>query len=220
VITDAIKDENVLKFSIEYINTFKTKKEFEEDGDIDVAGINTREVFENPERLEKVADYILKNHNAKTHSRSFTAMFCVSNIDMLIAYYELFKRKDHNLKIATIFSYKANEEDKDADGNLDDEDIAVPAGQENKHSREKLDDFMEDYNEMFQTNYSTKDSKIFYNYYKDIAKRVKKKEIDILLVVNMFLTGFDSKSLNTLYVDKNLKYHGLIQAFSRTNRIM
>lgn len=147
-------------------------------------------------------------------------MMCVSSVDMLIQYYEIFKKKDHKLKIATIFSYGTNEEDKDADGIVDDADIIVPAGQENKHSREKLDDFMGDYNEMFETNYSTKDSKIFYNYYKDIAKRVKRKEIDILLVVNMFLTGFDSKSLNTLYVDKNLRYHGLIQAFSRTNRIM
>lgn len=147
-------------------------------------------------------------------------MMCVSSVDMLIAYYDIFKKKNHNLKIATIFSYGANEEDKDADGNVDDVDIVVPAGEENKHSREKLDDYIGDYNQMFETNYSTKDSKVFYNYYKDIAKRVKRKEIDILLVVNMFLTGFDSKALNTLYVDKNLKYHGLIQAFSRTNRIM
>lgn len=220
VITDAIKDENVLKFSIEYLNTFKTKEEFEKEWDLQVAGINTKEVFEDPKRLENNVDYILKIHNGKTHSRSFTAMFCVSNIDMLIAYYELFKKKDHNLKIATIFSYWANEEDKEADGNVDDADIIVPAWQENKHSREKLDEYIADYNAMFETNYSTKDSKTFYNYYKDIAKRVKKKEIDILIVVNMFLTGFDSKALNTLYVDKNLRYHGLIQAFSRTNRIM
>ena len=220
VITDAIKDENVLKFSIEYLNTFRTKKEFEQEWDIDVTGINTKEVFEDPARLEKNVDYILKIHNNKTHSRSFTAMMCVSSVDMLIAYYDIFKKKNHNLKIATIFSYGANEEDKDADGNVDDVDIVVPAGEENKHSREKLDDYIGDYNQMFETNYSTKDSKVFYNYYKDIAKRVKRKEIDILLVVNMFLTGFDSKALNTLYVDKNLKYHGLIQAFSRTNRIM
>ena len=150
-------------------------------------------------------------------------MMCVSSVPMLIKYYELFKSKEHNLKIATIFSYSANEEDKDATGeiNLDEADGAhIDEEHINKHSREKLDEFIDDYNGMFGCKYSTKDSQSFYNYYNDISKRVKQKEIDILLVVNMFLTGFDSKTLNTLYVDKNLKYHGLIQAFSRTNRIL
>jgi type I restriction enzyme R subunit len=147
----------------------------------------------------------------------------VSSVDMLIRYYEIFKSKQHNLKIATIFSYSANEEDKDATGetNLDEADGAhVDDEHINKHSREKLDEFIEDYNGMFGCKYSTKDSQSFYNYYNDISRRVKQKEIDILLIVNMFLTGFDSKTLNTLYVDKNLNYHGLIQAFSRTNRIL
>jgi type I restriction enzyme R subunit len=139
-----------------------------------------------------------------------------------MAYYEMLRAKkeagEHNLKIGTIFSYCANEDDSDANGFIetdvmpDDSDKPV-----NKHSREKLDEYIDDYNQMFGSNYSTDN---FYGYYKDIGKRVKKREIDILLVVNMFLTGFDSKALNTIYVDKNLKYHGLIQAYSRTNRIM
>jgi len=220
VITDAIKDENVLKFSIEYINTFKTKKGFEVSNDEKVEDINTSEIFESPERLDKVTDYILNIHNSKTHSRSFTAMFCVSNVETLIKYYELFKKKDHNLKIATIFSYWTNEEDKDADWNIGDINLEIKEWEENKHTRDKLDEFIVDYNKMYNTKFSTKDTKSFYNYYNDIAKRVKSQQIDILIVVNMFLTWFDSKTLNTLYVDKNLKYHGLIQAFSRTNRIL
>lgn len=220
VITDAIKDENVLKFSIEYINTFKTKKGFELTTDEKVEDINTSEIFENPERLGKVTDYILNIHNSKTHSKSFTAMFCVNSVNTLIKYYELFKSKKHNLKIATIFSYWTNEEDVDADWILDDIQIEVKPWEENKHTRDKLDEFILDYNKMFWTKFSTKDTKSFYNYYNDIAKKVKGRQIDILLVVNMFLTWFDSKTLNTLYVDKNLKYHGLIQAFSRTNRIL
>jgi len=144
-------------------------------------------------------------------------MMCVSSVEMLIKYYEMFKRKEHKLKIATIFSYTANEEDKDADGIIE---LDGEAKEVTPHSREKLDEYIEDYNKMFGTKYSTKDSQSFYNYYNELSKRVKNREIDILLVVNMFLTGFDAKSLNTLYVDKNLKYHGLIQAFSRTNRIL
>lgn len=221
VITDAIRDENVLKFSVEYIRTFKKKEEVV---DIEVEAIDTAEVMEAPERLEKITDYILANHDRKTHSREFTAMFCVSNIKTLMAYYKLFSDKkeagDHNLKIATIFSYQANEEDADADGMGTGDDMPDDDAPVNKHSREKLDEYIADYNKMFSTNYSTKDSKLFYAYYKDIGKRVKNKEIDILLVVNMFLTGFDSKPLNTIYVDKNLKYHGLLQAYSRTNRTM
>jgi type I restriction enzyme, R subunit len=220
VITDAIRDENVLRFSVEYIRTFKKKDELL---DIEVEAIDTAEIMEADERLEKIADYIIANHDRKTHSREFTAMFCVSNIKTLIKYYELFKTKkdagEHNLKIATIFSYQANEEDADADGMGTGDDMPDDGAPVNKHSREKLDEYLGDYNALFSTNYSTKDSKSFYGYYKDIGKRVKRKEIDILLVVNMFLTGFDSKPLNTIYVDKNLKYHGLIQAYSRTNRI-
>ena len=223
VITDAINDENVLKFSVEYIGKYKEKEGSATDIDIEVEDIDTKELLESDERLEKIVDYIIANHNRKTHSREFTAMMCVSSVDMLIKYYEMFKTKNHNLKIATIFSYSANEEDKDANGyeNLDDSDGAsVDEEHINKHSREKLDEFIDDYNAMFGSKFSTKDSQSFYNYYNDISKKVKNREVDILLVVNMFLTGFDSKTLNTLYVDKNLRYHGLIQAFSRTNRIL
>jgi type I restriction enzyme, R subunit len=217
VITDAIRDENVLKFSVEYIRTFKRKDEVT---DIEVEAIDTAEVMEADERLDKITDYIIANHDRKTHAREFTAIMCVSNVKSLITYYDKFKAKkeagEHNLRIGTIFSYQANEEDADADGIADDvmPDDGDPV---NKHSREKLDDYIDDYNTIFGTNFSTDN---FYGYYKDIGKRVKKREIDILLVVNMFLTGFDSKPLNTIYVDKNLKYHGLVQAYSRTNRTM
>ena len=221
VITDAIRDENVLKFSVEYIRTFKQKDEVV---DIEVEAIDTAEVMEAPQRLDTIVNYIIENHARKTHNQQFTAMFCVSSVKMLTQYYERFKQKkeagEHTLKIATIFSYQANEEDADADGMGADDDLPDGSASVNKHSREKLDEYIAEYNALFGTNYSTRDSKSFYSYYKDIGKRVKRKEIDILLVVNMFLTGFDSKPLNTLYVDKNLKYHGLLQAFSRTNRTM
>jgi type I restriction enzyme R subunit len=222
VITDAINDENVLKFSIEYIGRYK-EKEGANDIDIEVENIDIKELLESEDRLEKIVDYIIANHDRKTHSKEFTAMMCVSSVEVLCKYYELFKSKKHNLKIATIFSYSTNEEDKDANGiyNLDESDGAhIDETHINKHSREKLDEFIEDYNKIFGSKYNTKDSQSFYNYYNDISKRVKNRDIDILLVVNMFLTGFDSPSLNTLYVDKNLKYHGLIQAYSRTNRIL
>ncbi|GGD29022.1 type I restriction endonuclease subunit R [Sinisalibacter lacisalsi] len=220
VITDAIRDENVLKFSVEYIRTVKRKDLVD---DIEVEAINTAEVMEAPERLEKIVDYVIANHGRKTHAREFTAIMAVANVKSLIAYYELFRAKkeagEHNLRVGTIFSYQANEEDADADGMGAGDDMPDESKPVNKHSREKLDEFIADYNAMFGSNYSTKDSRLFYGYYKDIGKRVKKREIDILLVVNMFLTGFDSKPLNTIYVDKNLRYHGLLQAFSRTNRI-
>ncbi len=232
VITDAIRDENVLKFSIEYISTFKKKDHIL---DIDVEAIDEAEVMNAPERLNNIVDYIITNHNRKTHSREFTSIFAVSNIDTLIEYYQLFHQKkeagEHNLRVATIFSYQANEDDKEAVGNtfIDDEflnndtySIAAEPQQKygTQHTRDYLEDFMGHYNKQFSTNYTTKDSKSFYNYYNDVAKRVKHKQIEVLLVVNMFLTGFDSKALNTLYVDKNLRYHGLIQAYSRTNRIL
>ncbi len=215
VITDAIRDENVLKFSVEYIRTFKKKDEIV---DIDVEAIDTKEVMESDVRLNNITDYIIANHARKTHAYQFTSIMAVSNVPTLIKYYELFREKlnqgAHNLRVATIFSYGANEDDADVD-HL--EDVMPEDGQPvNKHSREKLDEFIVDYNETYSANYSTDN---FYGYYKDIGKRVKAKEVDILLVVNMFLTGFDSKPLNTIYVDKNLKYHGLLQAFSRTNRI-
>jgi len=231
VITDAIRDENVLKFSIEYISTFKKKDNIL---DIDVEAIDEAEVMNAPERLSNIADYIITNHNRKSHSREFTSIFAVSSVDTLIEYYKLFHQKkeagEHNLRLATIFSYQANEDDKDAIGNafIDDEfesaELSIAAEPQVKygsqHSRDYLEEFIGHYNKQFSTNYTTKDSQSFYNYYNDVAKRVKHKQIDVLLVVNMFLTGFDSKTLNTLYVDKNLKYHGLIQAYSRTNRIL
>ncbi|GAO27784.1 type I restriction-modification system, restriction subunit R [Geofilum rubicundum JCM 15548] len=231
VITDAIRDENVLKFSIEYISTFKKKDHIL---DIDVEAIDEAGVMNAPERLNNIADYIITNHNRKTHSREFTSIFAVSSVDTLIEYYKLFHQKkeagEHNLRLATIFSYQANEDDKDAIGNafIDDEfesaELSIAAEPQVKygsqHSRDYLEEFIGHYNKQFSTNYTTKDSQSFYNYYNDVAKRVKHKQIDVLLVVNMFLTGFDSKTLNTLYVDKNLKYHGLIQAYSRTNRIL
>lgn len=227
VITDAIRDENVLRFSIEYVGKYKQKQSSLNFVDIDVEGIDTKELLESEDRLNKITDYIISHHKTKTHSRLFTGMFCVSNVDTLIKYYELFrekkKRGEHDLKIATIFSYNSNEEDKDADGfiTFDDDMFAQTESQyKTEHTRDKLESFIGDYNEMFGSKYSTKDSQSFYNYYNNIAKRVKNKEIDILLVVNMFLTGFDSKPLNTLYVDKNLRHHGLIQAYSRTNRII
>ena len=224
VITDAIRDENVLKFSIEYVGRYTQKQSSLNFVDIDVEGIDKRELFDSEDRLDKISDYILNHHNRKTHSKAFTAMFCVSSVDNLIRYYDLFQKKKlegkHNLKIATIFSYAANPEDKDANGFFDDVSEGVEAPTYTKHNREKLDEYIVDYNKMFGSKYSTKDSQSYYNYYNNISKRVKNREIDILLVVNMFLTGFDSKPLNTLYVDKNLKYHGLIQAFSRTNRIL
>lgn len=229
VITNAIGDGNVLKFSIEYISTFKKKDSII---DIDVEAIDEAEVMNDPKRLNNITDYIITNHDRKTHNREFTAMFCVSSVPVLIEYYKLFQQKkeagEHNLKIATIFSYSANEEDKDALGftTSDFEDAEFSMAAEPKaeyntlHTRDSLEKFIENYNKEFNTNYTTKDSQSFYNYYNDIAKRVKNKQVDVLLVVNMFLTGFDSKTLNTLYVDKNLKHHGLIQAYSRTNRIL
>ena len=227
VITDAIKDENVLKFSVEYVGRYK-RKETATEIDIEVEDIDTKELMESPKRLEKIADYIISNHNRKTHNRDFTAMFCVSSVETLIKYYDIFQRNKeegkHNLRIATIFSYATNEDDADANGFLPEEFSVVEESRAlyglQAHSREKLDEFIGHYNAMFETKFSTKDSESFYNYYNDISKKVKERKIDILLVVNMFLTGFDSQTLNTMYVDKNLKYHGLIQAYSRTNRIL
>ncbi|QMU29971.1 type I restriction endonuclease subunit R [Adhaeribacter radiodurans] len=228
VITDAIKDENVLKFSVEYVGRYKQKDDSPNHIDIEVEDIDTKELMESPVRLDKIADYILANHARKTHNREFTAMFCVSSVETLIKYYDILHQKkeagQHHLKIATIFSYATNEDDKDANGFLPEElsvaeEPRVLYGLQS-HSREKLDEFIGHYNKLFDTKFSTKDSESFYNYYNDISKKVKERKIDILLVVNMFLTGFDSPTLSTLYVDKNLKYHGLIQAYSRTNRIL
>jgi len=222
VIVDAIKDENVLRFAVDYVGKYNRVNSGSE-LDIEVEAIDTRGLLDSPKRLTKIAEYILANHKNKTKHPDFTAMFCVSSVKTLIAYYEIFKELQAEvakpLKIATIFSYAANEEDTSANGIIAEENPMIE-GKVDTYSRDHLDSFIKDYNGMFKTNYSTSDSQSFYNYYQDISKRVKNGEVDILLVVNMFLTGFDSPRLNTLYVDKNLKYHGLVQAFSRTNRIL
>lgn len=239
VITDAIRDDNVLKFGIEYIGRYKQKSNTFID--IDVAAIDKPEVFADPKRLEKIADYIIAYHDTKTFSRKFSAIFAVSDIDTLIKYYDIFKRKklagDHDLRIATIFTYGTNEDGVGADDSLPSTEkekrryAAEPnaAYKKENHTREKLDEYIEDYNQMFTQTFSTKDQKLFDGYFTDLTRRLKEREkttaldkdrLDIVIVVNMMLTGFDAKKVNTLYVDKNLQYHGLIQAFSRTNRII
>jgi type I restriction enzyme R subunit len=224
VITDAIRDENVLRFSVEYIKTFKQKEHIV---DLKIEQINEAEVFEAPERKNAIVDYILQHHNQKTQSGKFCAMMCVQDIDAVIQYYEIFKAKkqrgEHDLKVITIFSFAQNEEEMEYTIEESQLDMAaepqIQYGSNLKpHRREILDNYIVDFNSTFGTAHSTKDSQSFYNYYNDVAKKAKQKETDILLVANMFLTGFDSKFVNTLYVDKNLQYHGLIQAFSRTNR--
>ncbi|MCO8060063.1 type I restriction endonuclease subunit R [Acinetobacter towneri] len=233
VIVDAIRDRNVLQFQIDYRGKY-TAKGMQQNFDYDdeVEGIDTQELYDNPQRLQMIARYIVDTHDTKTKKREFTAMFCVSSVDVLTQYYELFEKVQaakqiedeaqgsifKPLTIATIFSYSANQSvsNEDMNGLIDEEAAEVPS-QVNQSNRDKLDRYIAKYNQQFKTNYNSGDQ--FYSYYRDIADRVKKRQIDILLVVNMFLTGFDSKPLNTLYVDKNLKYHGLIQAFSRTNRV-
>ena len=234
VIVDAIRDRNVLQFQIDYRGKY-TAKGMQNNLDYEdgVEGIDTQELYDNPQRLEMIARYIVDTHDTKTKNREFTAMFCVSSVDTLTQYYELFEKVQAEkqqqdeaegrlfkpLTIATIFSYGANEavENNDQNGLIQEESTDTPT-QINQSSRDKLERYIANYNAQFGTNYNSGDG--FYAYYRDIADRVKKKQIDILLVVNMFLTGFDSKKLNTLYVDKNMEYHGLLQAFSRTNRVL
>lgn len=227
VITDAIRDENVLKFSVEYVGRYK-EKQGHTYVDIEAKEIDKRELMRSPQRFEKIVEYIIHNHNRKTHNKAFTGMMCVDSVESLIKYYEIFQKKkeagEHSLKIATIFSYMANEDDQEAAGTVEDEELLSHTPKtlttQQRDSREKLEEYIGHYNGMFGTKYTTKDNDSFYRYYINIAQKVKDRQVDILLVVNMFLTGFDSPSLNTLYVDKNLQYHGLIQAFSRTNRIL
>ena len=248
VITNAINDENVLRFSIEYVGRYKKKEGSEVDLDIDVEAIDTKELLESDERLTKIVDYIIREHGRKTKQKEFSAMFCVSNVDTLIKYYDIFQQKkaagEHDLRVVTIFTFAANEADPMADDMIRDTEpeysiAAEPAAvyrtlnpkkrEEYVDKRSKLESYIEHYNGMYGTKQSLKDGTAFYTYYKNIAKRMKEREktsfqdkdrADILLVVNMFLTGFDAKKVNTMYVDKNLKHHGLIQAFSRTNRTM
>ena len=198
LIKDAIKDGNVLGFSVDYIKFIEYNGKTEED--VMVEGIDTEEVFMADARVTLIAQDIINHHNIKTRDRKYNALLTVSSIPLLIKYYETFKKLKHDLKIGAIFTYGANE---DLDKNPE-------------HSREALERCMEDYNKIFKTNFSTH---TFDAYFRDICKRIKNTEIDIVIVVNMLLTGFDAKRLNTLYVDKPLKYHDLIQAFSRTNRV-
>lgn len=203
LIKDAINDNNVLGFSVEYIKTFDG--DFDENDETKVSAIDKEEVFHEQDRIAMVSQHIIDNHNAKTANKKFTSLFTVDSIPLLIKYYDTFKKLDHDLKIAAVFTFQDNE---DLSG-------------KDEHSRESLERMIEDYNKMFPSKDNTKFSTdTFQAYFKDLSKKIKNAEVDIVLVVNMFLTGFDSKPLNTLYVDRNLNYHGLVQAFSRTNRIL
>ena len=227
-IVDAINDGNVLPFRIDYVNTVKEKEGMT---DKEVAAINTEEALSSHERVSKVVDYILEHFDQKTKRNSFydlkgkrlngfNSIFAVSSIPMAKKYYLEFKKqleeKNKDLTIATIFSYAPNEED-NSNGIIEDEDFETALLDQS--SREFLDYAIDEYNKKFKTNFSSEGNG-FQDYYKDLSDRVKNREVDLLIVVNMFLTGFDATTLNTLWVDKNLKQHGLIQAYSRTNRIL
>jgi len=224
VITDAIRDEKVLKFKVDYNDVRPKFKALEMEHD--VAKLNEAEnkkLFLHPDRIKEISQYILRNFRIKTHrnqgSKGFNAMFAVDSVDAAKLYYQelnrLQKDAEKPLKIATIFSFAPNEE-QNAVGEIVEENFEPSAM--NSSSKEFLAKAIDDYNAMFKTSFGV-DSKEFQNYYRDLAKRVKEQEIDLLIVVGMFLTGFDAPMLNTLFVDKNLRYHGLMQAFSRTNRI-
>ena len=251
-IVDAINDENVLPFRIDYVNTIKEKKDVPDE---QISAIDREKAMLSPERVSNVVKYVLEHFDQKTKRNSyysfrvldniekiasakngvkvtehkteqringFNAMFAVASIPMAKAYYNEFKKQQadlpesQRLKVATIFSYSANEED--AGETLPEENPESTTGLD-PQSRDFLERAIQDYNKMFTTNYDTSSDK-FQNYYKDLSHRMKNRQVDLLIVVNMFLTGFDATTLNTLFVDKNLKQHGLIQAFSRTNRIL
>jgi len=225
VITDAIRDEKVLKFKVDYNDVRPRFKDIEtEQDEKKLSAAENKTALLHPARIKEISQYILQNFKIKTHrnqgsNKGFNAMFAVSSIDAAKSYYQelknLQKDSDKPLKIATIFSFAANEE-QSAIGEIVDETFQPTAM--DSSSKEFLTAAINDYNALFKTSYGV-DSKEFQNYYRDLAKRVKSKEVDLILVVGMFLTGFDAPTLNTLFVDKNLRYHGLIQAFSRTNRI-
>tara|TARA_R110002167_G_scaffold6553_8_gene30367 strand:- start:641 stop:3751 length:3111 start_codon:yes stop_codon:yes gene_type:complete len=229
VITDAIRDEKVLKFKVDYNDVRLKFKEIEtEQDEKKLNAAENKQALLHPERIREISQYILNNYRQKTHrlqgssngqAKGFNAMFAVSSVDAAKLYYESLNKlqtgSEKPLKIATIFSFAANEE-QDAVGDILDESFDVSAM--NSSAKEFLSAAIADYNAFFKTNFSV-DSNGFQNYYRDLAKRVKSKEIDLLIVVGMFLTGFDAPTLNTLFVDKNLRYHGLMQAYSRTNRI-
>ena len=220
IITNAISDGNVLGFAVEYVGKYKQKEQDTLDADIftdmEVEGIDTKEILESDERLGKITDYVLQDWKRKTKNGKFNSLFAVPNIEVLKKYYSIFnERKPEGFSIATIFTHRANEND----GNdMLDLDIFADADDPiNQHSRDFLEQCIKNYNKLYDTNYSTN---TFYDYYKNLQKRIKDKQVDLVLVVNMFLTGFNSPRLNTLYVDKNLRYHGLVQAYSRTNRLL
>ncbi|TPH25604.1 type I restriction endonuclease subunit R [Haemophilus haemolyticus] len=225
IITDAIRDEKVLKFKVDYNDVRPQFKSIETEKNLEkLTALEKKQAFLQPKRIEQIAQYVLNNFKQKTHrfnagNNGFNAMFAVSSVDAAKAYYQTFKQLQsavkNPLKIATIFSFAANEE-QDAIGDIVDESFEVEAM--NSSAKEFLKSAIDDYNGYFATNYDV-DAKSFQNYYRDLAKRVKNKEVDLLIIVGMFLTGFDAPTLNTLFVDKNLRYHGLIQAYSRTNRI-
>ena len=227
VITDAIRDEKVLKFKVDYNDVRPQFKAIEtEQDEKKLTAAENKQALLHPDRLREITEYILKNFPLKTHrahmgAKGFNAIFAVSSVDAAKAYYEAFREAQEGmeekkrLKVATIFSFAANEE-QDAVGDIPDESFNVSAM--NSSAKEFLSAAIDDYNAAFKTNFGV-DSKGFQNYYRDLAQRVKKQEVDLLIVVGMFLTGFDAPSLNTLFVDKNLRYHGLLQAYSRTNRI-
>ena len=225
IITDAIRDEKVLKFKVDYNDVRPQFKSIETEKNLEkLTALEKKQAFLQPKRIEQIAQYVLNNFKQKTHrfnagNNGFNAMFAVSSVDAAKVYYQTFKQLQsavkNPLKIATIFSFAANEE-QDAIGDIVDESFEVEAM--NSSAKEFLKSAIDDYNGYFATNYDV-DAKSFQNYYRDLAKRVKNKEVDLLIVVGMFLTGFDAPTLNTLFVDKNLRYHGLIQAYSRTNRI-
>ena len=225
VITDAIRDEKVLKFKVDYNDVRPRFKDIEAEIDEQkLSAAENKQALLHPVRINEISQYILQNFRIKTHrnqgdKKGFNAMFAVSSVDAAKCYYDelnrLQKDSERPLKIATIFSFAANEE-QSAKGDIPDENFEPSAM--DVSAKEFLTKAIDDYNVMFGTNYGV-DSKEFQNYYRDLAKRVKSKEVDLVIVVGMFLTGFDAPTLNTLFVDKNLRYHGLIQAFSRTNRI-
>ena len=225
VITDAIRDEKVLKFKVDYNDVRPQFHEFEKEQDEKkLSAAENKKAFLHPERIKEITKYILNNFNKKTHrqqagAKGFNAMFAVSSVDAAKLYYESFKNLQKDLekpiKVATIFSFAPNEE-QNAIGDIQDETFEPTAL--DSSAKEFLTSAINDYNSMFKTAFSV-DGKSFQNYYRDLSKRVKNQEIDLIIVVGMFLTGFDAPTLNTLFVDKNLRYHGLIQAYSRTNRI-
>ncbi|MGO0106056.1 type I restriction endonuclease subunit R [Streptococcus suis] len=224
VITDAIRDQKVLKFMVDYNDVRPQFKAYETEQDLEkLSAAETKKALLHPTRISEISSYILEHFNQKTHRQSgkgFNAMFAVSSVEAAKAYYQELQEqqvgREKPLKIATIFSFAANEAQV-AIGEIDDENF-TPNDLPDLSSKEFLSRCVEDYNRLFQTNY-TINGNDFQNYYRDLAKRVKTGEVDLLIVVGMFLTGFDAPTLNTLFVDKNLRYHGLIQAFSRTNRI-